>query len=92
MCNIEGSLGTRLHASVCPCVYCEKLAKANLTLYLVLGKIPIIGVGGVFTGRDAYEKIIAGASLVQIYTSMSCEGPPVIRKIKSELADILRYA
>ena len=61
-------------------------------LIFVLGKIPIIGVGGVFTGRDAYEKIIAGASLVQIYTSMSYEGPPVIRKIKSELADILRYA
>lgn len=44
-----------------------------------------------FTGKDAYEKIIAGASLVQIYTSLSYEGPPVVRKIKNELADILRY-
>ena len=54
--------------------------------------MPVIGVGGVFTGRDAYEMITAGASLVQIYTSLSYEGPPVIRKIKNELADILRYA
>lgn len=55
------------------------------------GKVPIIGVGGVFTGEDAYELITAGASLVQIYTSLSYEGPPVVRKIKNELADILRY-
>ena len=60
-------------------------------LPIFLGKLPIIGVGGVFTGKDAYEKIVAGASLVQIYTSLSYEGPPVIRKIKNELADILRY-
>lgn len=53
--------------------------------------MPIIGVGGVFTGKDAYEMITAGASLVQIYTSLSYEGPPVVRKIKNELADILRY-
>jgi dihydroorotate dehydrogenase len=53
--------------------------------------VPIIGVGGVFTGKDAYEMIAAGASLVQIYTSLSYEGPPIVRKIKSELADILRY-
>ena len=54
--------------------------------------MPIIGVGGVFTGKDAYEMITAGASLVQIYTSLSYEGPPVIRRIKNELADILKYA
>lgn len=54
------------------------------------GKLPIIGVGGVSTGKDAYEKIIAGASLVQLYTSLSYEGPPVVRKIKKELADTLR--
>ena len=44
-----------------------------------------------FTGKDAYEMILSGASLVQIYTSLSYEGPPVVRKIKNELADILRY-
>ena len=54
--------------------------------------MPIIGVGGVFTGKDAYEMITAGASLVQIYTSLSYEGPPVVKKIKNELAKILRYA
>lgn len=53
--------------------------------------MPIIGVGGVFTGKDAYEMITAGASLVQIYTSLSYEGPPIVRRIKNELADILRY-
>ena len=39
------------------------------------GQIPIIGVGGVFTGDDAFEKIKAGASLVQIYTALVYEGP-----------------
>ncbi|XP_026748793.1 dihydroorotate dehydrogenase (quinone), mitochondrial isoform X1 [Galleria mellonella] len=56
---------------------------------LTKGKIPIIGVGGVFTGQDAYEKILAGASAVQIYTAFIYHGPPVITKIKSELAELL---
>lgn len=38
------------------------------------GKIPIIGCGGVSSGKDAYEKIRAGASLVQLYTSIIYEG------------------
>ena len=54
------------------------------------GKVKIVGVGGVFTGKDAYEKIAAGASLVQIYTSFIYEGPPVIERIKKELALILK--
>ena len=54
--------------------------------------MPIIGVGGVFTGKDAYEMITAGASLVQLYTSLSYEGPPVVGKIKNDLADVLRLA
>ncbi|KAL5466757.1 hypothetical protein EMCRGX_G030906 [Ephydatia muelleri] len=57
---------------------------------LTKGSIPIIGVGGVFTGKDAYDKIAAGATLVEIYTSMVYEGPPVVKKIKSELAAILK--
>lgn len=56
---------------------------------IFLGTIPIIGVGGVFTGKDAYEKILAGASVVQIYTALIYHGPPVITKIKSELAQLL---
>lgn len=42
-----------------------------------------------FTGQDAYEKILAGASVVQIYTALIYHGPPVVTKIKSELAELL---
>ena len=58
---------------------------------LHLGRLPIIGVGGVSSGKDAYEKIAAGASLVQLYSALSFEGPPVVKRVKNELADILRY-
>ena len=61
-------------------------------MHLAIGCLPIIGVGGVRSGRDAYEKLRAGASLVQLYTSLALEGPPVVRRIKTELADILRYS
>ncbi|KAI4502527.1 hypothetical protein M0802_002439 [Mischocyttarus mexicanus] len=54
------------------------------------GKIPIIGVGGVFSGEDAYCKIKAGASLIQLYTSYIYNGPPIVGKIKKELNDILK--
>ncbi|XP_064393110.1 dihydroorotate dehydrogenase (quinone), mitochondrial-like isoform X2 [Halichondria panicea] len=57
---------------------------------LTQGEIPIIGVGGVSSGQDAYNKIVAGASLVQLYTSLSYEGPPVIGRVKRELASILK--
>ncbi|XP_035782215.1 dihydroorotate dehydrogenase (quinone), mitochondrial-like [Anopheles albimanus] len=53
------------------------------------GKIPIIGVGGIFTGEDAFEKIEAGASAVQLYTSFIFHGPPVVNKIKRELDRLL---
>ena len=45
------------------------------------GKLPIIGVGGIFTADDAWEKIEAGASLVQIYTALVYEGPSVAGRI-----------
>lgn len=54
------------------------------------GAVPIIGVGGIFTGADAYDKIKAGASLVQVYTSFAYRGPPVVGKIKRELNDMLK--
>ncbi|XP_003704735.1 dihydroorotate dehydrogenase 2 [Megachile rotundata] len=54
------------------------------------GTIPIIGVGGIFSGEDAYNKIKAGASLVQVYTSFTYLGPPIIGKIKRELDDMLK--
>jgi len=45
------------------------------------GKLPIIGVGGIFNAADAWEKITAGASLIQLYTSLMYEGPGVVAKI-----------
>ena len=54
------------------------------------GKIPIIGVGGVDSGKSAYEKIIAGASLLQLYTGFVYKGPLVARDIKKELIQILK--
>ncbi len=53
-------------------------------------KIPIIGVGGVNSGKSAYEKIIAGASLLQLYTSFVYRGPFVAKDIKKELIQILK--
>lgn len=45
------------------------------------GKLPIIGVGGVFTAEDAWEKITAGASLLQVYTGWFYEGPSMVPSI-----------
>jgi dihydroorotate dehydrogenase len=54
------------------------------------GTIPIIGVGGISNGRDAYEKLCAGASLVQVYSSMIYHGPGVVSRMRAELATIMR--
>ena len=56
---------------------------------LTNGRLPIIGVGGVFTAADAWEKICAGASLIQLYTGFIYEGPQVARRINEGLAEIL---
>lgn len=45
------------------------------------GKVPIIGVGGIFTAADAREKLDAGASLVQVYTGLIYKGPRLVREI-----------
>jgi dihydroorotate dehydrogenase len=50
------------------------------------GKLPIIGVGGIFTGDDAKEKLDAGADLLQIYTGFIYQGPFVVRQICSQLS------
>jgi dihydroorotate dehydrogenase len=57
---------------------------------LTEGKIPLIGVGGVAGAADAYAKIRAGASLVQLYTALVFEGPALIGRIKRGLAELLR--
>ncbi|XP_062123692.1 dihydroorotate dehydrogenase (quinone), mitochondrial [Drosophila sulfurigaster albostrigata] len=57
---------------------------------LTKGSIPIIGVGGVSSGQDAFEKIEAGASFVQIYTALAYEGPDVVDRIKEQLSSQLK--
>ena len=52
--------------------------------------LPIVGVGGIFTAEDAYARIRAGASLVQIYTALVYEGPGLPRRISRGLAGLLR--
>ncbi|WP_138502741.1 quinone-dependent dihydroorotate dehydrogenase [Nostoc sp. PA-18-2419] len=54
------------------------------------GQIPIIGVGGIFSPEDAWEKIIAGASLIQVYTGWIYEGPLIVRRILTGLLSHLK--
>ena len=54
------------------------------------GKIEIIGVGGVDSGQSAYEKFLAGANFVQLYTGMVYQGPNIVVKIKKELKKLLK--
>ena len=56
---------------------------------LLEDKIKIIGVGGVDSGKSAYEKFLSGASYIQLYTGMVFQGPSVVSKIKKELKEIL---
>ena len=68
----------------------QRATETIATLYkLTRGRIPIIGVGGIFTAADAWEKISAGASLVQLYTGFIYQGPGIARKINEGLAEIL---
>lgn len=57
---------------------------------LTRGKVPLIGVGGIASGADAYAMIRAGASLVQVYTALVFQGPGLIPKIKHDLSVLLR--
>jgi dihydroorotate dehydrogenase len=52
-------------------------------------RLLLIGAGGVASGADAYAKIRAGASLVQLYTALVYDGPDLIMRIKRELAALL---
>lgn len=53
------------------------------------GRLPIIGVGGIASGIDAYEKIRAGATLVQLYTALVFQGPGLIGQIKRDLSALM---
>lgn len=57
---------------------------------LLEGRVPLIGCGGVASGADAYAKIRAGASLVQLYSALVFQGPGLIGRIKRELTVLLR--
>ena len=57
---------------------------------LTEGAIPLIGVGGIGSGAQAYGKLRAGASLLQLYTGLIYQGPGLIPRIKADLAELLR--
>jgi dihydroorotate dehydrogenase len=57
---------------------------------LTRGRVPLIGVGGIASARDAYEKIRAGARLVQVYTALVFSGPDLVGRIKEGLAALLQ--
>ncbi len=57
---------------------------------LTQGNVPIVGVGGVRSADDAYRKIRAGASLVQVYTEFVFRGPLLVHEIKTGLEERLR--
>jgi dihydroorotate dehydrogenase len=54
------------------------------------GQMPLIGVGGIASAQDAYARIRAGASLVQIYSALVYQGPGLARKINTQLAGLLQ--
>lgn len=54
------------------------------------GRFALVGAGGVASGADAYAKIRAGASAVQLYSALAFEGPGLVVRIKAELAKRLR--
>ena len=61
----------------------------NIFYKLLEGKITIIGVGGVDSGKSAYDKFLAGANFIQLYTGMVYQGPNIVAKIKKELKELL---
>jgi dihydroorotate dehydrogenase len=54
------------------------------------GKLPLIAAGGIASGADAYARIRAGASAVQLYSALIYEGPGLVDRIKADLAALLR--
>lgn len=76
--------------STSPRVVINRAHRENSLLCDFIGKIPIVGIGGVASGQDAMDKIRAGASLVQLYTALTYQGPPVVTRIKRELEQLLK--
>ena len=59
------------------------------TYRLAQGKLLLIGAGGIFSGEDVFAKILAGASLVQLYTGFAYQGPAILPRLKSGLVTLL---
>jgi len=72
--------------------YIKFTALANVRKFYELfnGKIQVIGVGGVYSGIDAFEFILAGASAVQIGTAFIQKGPKIFGKVQNELKDFMK--
>ena len=68
----------------------EKSTKLIKKFYKILdGRVKIIGVGGIDSGKNAYEKFLAGANYLQLYTGMVFRGPNIVHMIKKELKELL---
>jgi len=65
----------------------EMLARAY---QLAAGRLALIGVGGIFEPEDVLAKILAGASLVQVYSGFAYQGPAMLPRLKTGLAALLR--
>ncbi len=61
----------------------------NKFFKILKGKIKIIGVGGIDSGKSAHEKFLAGADYIQLYTGMVFRGPNIVNMIKKELRELL---
>jgi dihydroorotate dehydrogenase len=59
----------------------RSLEVINLIWQTTQGSLPIVGVGGIFTAEDAWQKITAGAAIVQVYTGLIYEGPMIVKNI-----------
>jgi len=72
--------------------YIKYTALANVRRFYELfnGKIDVIGAGGVYSGVDAFEFILAGASAVQIGTAYLQKGPKIFKKVQTELKEIMK--
>jgi dihydroorotate dehydrogenase len=71
-------------------LFAPSTALLHETYALTRGTPPLIGVGGVASGADAYAKVRAGAVAVQLYTALTYAGPALVRNIKRDLAACLR--
>ena len=71
-------------------LFARSTAMLRLAARLSAGRLVLIGCGGVRTGADVLEKLMAGASLVQLYTEFAYAGPALVARLKAELLAAMR--